>query len=109
LVASFCAGAVESERGFVVNHSYCFLKLGGSSAKPNGKRSRKRSTGPKRTAIRRTSRVSGICQTKEFQITGGRSDGGLTPSNAFVRPEESDDKGIRLRIPEAADLAGEEK
>jgi hypothetical protein len=28
----------------------------------------------------------------------------LTRSNAFVRPEEGDDQGIRLRIPEAADL-----
>jgi len=26
-------------------------------------------------------------------------------TNAFVRPEEGDDKGIRLRIPDAADLA----
>jgi hypothetical protein len=29
----------------------------------------------------------------------------LTRTNAFVRPEEGDDKGIRLRIPDAADLA----
>jgi hypothetical protein len=29
----------------------------------------------------------------------------LTQTNAFVRPEEGDDKGIRLRIPDAADLA----
>lgn len=31
----------------------------------------------------------------------------LTRTNAFVRPEEGDDKGIRLLIPDAADLAGE--
>lgn len=31
----------------------------------------------------------------------------LTRTNAFVRPEEGDDKGIRLRIPDAADLAGD--
>jgi hypothetical protein len=31
----------------------------------------------------------------------------LTRSNAFVRPEESE--GIRLRIPDAADLACEKK
>ncbi len=30
----------------------------------------------------------------------------LTRTNAFVRPEEGDEKGIRLRIPDAADLAG---
>jgi len=29
----------------------------------------------------------------------------LTRTNAFVRPEEGDDKGIRLLIPDAADLA----
>jgi hypothetical protein len=29
----------------------------------------------------------------------------MTRTNAFVRPEEGDDKGIRLRIPDAADLA----
>ncbi len=29
----------------------------------------------------------------------------LTRTNAFVRPEEGDDEGIRLRIPDAADLA----
>jgi hypothetical protein len=29
----------------------------------------------------------------------------LTRTNAFVRPEEGDDKGIRLRIPDAADVA----
>jgi hypothetical protein len=29
----------------------------------------------------------------------------LTRTNAFVRPEEGDEKGIRLRIPNAADLA----
>jgi fido (protein-threonine AMPylation protein) len=29
----------------------------------------------------------------------------LTRTNAFVRPEEGDDKGIRLRIPDAADIA----
>ena len=29
----------------------------------------------------------------------------LARTNAFVRPEEGDDKGIRLRIPDAADLA----
>jgi fido (protein-threonine AMPylation protein) len=29
----------------------------------------------------------------------------LTSTNAFVRPEEGDDMGIRLRIPDAADLA----
>jgi hypothetical protein len=29
----------------------------------------------------------------------------LTRTNAFVRPEEGDDKGIGLRIPDAADLA----
>jgi hypothetical protein len=31
----------------------------------------------------------------------------LTRTNAFVRPEEGDDKAIRLRIPDAADLAAE--
>ncbi len=31
----------------------------------------------------------------------------LTRTNAFVRPEEGDERGIRLRIPEAADLAAE--
>lgn len=29
----------------------------------------------------------------------------LTRTNAFVRPEEGDEKEIRLRIPDAADLA----
>ena len=29
----------------------------------------------------------------------------LTRTNAFVRPEEGDERGIRLRIPDAADLA----
>jgi fido (protein-threonine AMPylation protein) len=33
----------------------------------------------------------------------------LTRTNAFVRPEEGDDKGIRLRIPDAADLAGNQR
>ena len=28
----------------------------------------------------------------------------LTRTNAFVRPEEGDDQGIRLRIPDAADI-----
>jgi fido (protein-threonine AMPylation protein) len=32
----------------------------------------------------------------------------LTRTNAFVRPEEGDEKGIRLRIPDAADLAASE-
>jgi hypothetical protein len=32
----------------------------------------------------------------------------LTLTNAFVRPEEGDEKGIRLRIPDAADLAAAE-
>jgi hypothetical protein len=32
----------------------------------------------------------------------------LTRTNAFVRPEEGDEKGIRLRIPDAADLAAAE-
>lgn len=32
----------------------------------------------------------------------------MTKTNAFVRPEEGDDKGIRLRIPDAADLAQDE-
>jgi fido (protein-threonine AMPylation protein) len=31
----------------------------------------------------------------------------LTRTNAFVRPEEGDDKGIRLQIPDAADIAGD--
>jgi Fic/DOC family len=31
----------------------------------------------------------------------------LTRTNAFVRPEEGDDQGIRLRIPDAADLAAD--
>jgi hypothetical protein len=30
----------------------------------------------------------------------------LTRTNAFVRPEEGDERGIRLRIPDAADIAG---
>jgi hypothetical protein len=29
----------------------------------------------------------------------------LTRTNAFVRPEQGDDEGIRLRIPDAKDLA----
>jgi Fic/DOC family protein len=33
----------------------------------------------------------------------------LARTNAFVRPEEGDDKGIRLRIPDAADLADDQK
>lgn len=33
----------------------------------------------------------------------------MTRTNAFVRPEEGDDKGIRLRIPDAADLAADEE
>jgi len=32
----------------------------------------------------------------------------LTRTNAFVRPEEGDEKGIRLRIPDAADLSAAE-
>jgi Fic/DOC family protein len=32
----------------------------------------------------------------------------LTRTNAFVRPEEGDDKGIRLRVPDAADLVAAE-
>jgi fido (protein-threonine AMPylation protein) len=33
----------------------------------------------------------------------------LTRTNAFVRPEEGDDQGIRLRIPDAVDLAAAEQ
>jgi fido (protein-threonine AMPylation protein) len=33
----------------------------------------------------------------------------MTLTNAFVRPEEGDEKGIRLRIPDAADIAAGEK
>ena len=32
----------------------------------------------------------------------------LTRTNAFVRPEEGDDKGVRLRIPDAADVTAAE-
>ena len=33
----------------------------------------------------------------------------LTRTNAFVRPEQGDEEGIRLRIPDAADVAAEHK
>jgi len=29
----------------------------------------------------------------------------LQRTNAFIRPEEGDDQGIRLRIPDAGDIA----
>ncbi len=37
-----------------------------------------------------------------------RARAALTRTNAFVRPEEGDEKGIRLRIPDAADLVADD-